>query len=98
MIRKQWGCTITRMLPVGPSQQGLAIAGFVLSFTVPILGLIFSWIALSGMKRTHNEEGKGLATAGLVISLVFVGLGCLWVIGLVSCLGAGMHLGLKRGG
>ncbi|MDB5322806.1 MAG: hypothetical protein JWN40_4437 [Phycisphaerales bacterium] len=78
--------------PVGQSQQGMAIAGFVLSLTVPLLGLIFSWVALSGMKRTRNEEGKGFATAGLIISLVFVGLACLWIIGLVSCLGAGLHV------
>jgi hypothetical protein len=69
----------------------MAIAGFVLSLTIPILGLIFSWVALNGMKKYHNEEGKGLATAGLIISLVFVALGCLWVIGVVSCLGAAMH-------
>jgi hypothetical protein len=74
--------------PIGPSQQGLAIAGFVLSFMIPLLGLIFSWVALSGMKRTGNEEGKGLATAGLIISIVIMGLGCLWVIGFVSCFGA----------
>jgi hypothetical protein len=80
--------------PVGPSQQGMAIAGFVLALTFPILGLIFSWVALSGMKKYHNDEGKGLATAGLIISVVLVGLGCLWVIGVVSCMGAGMHFRL----
>ena len=79
--------------PVGPSQQGMAIAGFVLALTFPILGLIFSWVALSGMKKYHNDEGKGLATAGLIVSVVLVGLGCLWVIGVVSCMGAGMHFG-----
>jgi len=62
----------------GPSQQGMAIAGFVLSFLMPLLGLIFSAVALSGMKRNHNDEGKGFATAGLVISIVIMGLWCLW--------------------
>lgn len=79
--------------PVGQSYNGLAIAGFVLSLMFPLLGLILSWVALSGMKRTGNLEGKGLATAGMVISSVFVGLACLWltaVIGIFGCMaGAG---------
>jgi len=63
----------------GASQQGMAIAGFVCSFLIPLLGLIFSCVALSGMKRSHNDEGKGLATAGLVISIVLMSLWCVWV-------------------
>jgi hypothetical protein len=43
-------------------------------------------------QRPVGPSQQGMATAGLIISLVFVGLGCLWVIGVVSCLGAGMHL------
>jgi hypothetical protein len=74
--------------PVGQSYNGMAIAGFVLSLTIPLLGVIFSWIALSGIKRTGNEEGKGLATAGMVISTVFLSLGCLWFIGVMTCMGA----------
>jgi hypothetical protein len=73
--------------PVGPSQQGMAIAGFVLSLTFVPLGFIFSLIALNGMKRTGNNEGKGLAIAGLVISSVFIAMGCLWIIGLATCFG-----------
>jgi hypothetical protein len=63
---------------LGQSQQGLAIAGFVCAFLIPLLGLIFSCVALSGMSRNHNDEGKGLATAGLVISIVLMAGGCLW--------------------
>src|SRR5258708_5590969 len=40
---------------VGPSQNGMAIAGLVLSFLAPLLGLIFSAIALSGMRRHNNR-------------------------------------------
>jgi hypothetical protein len=76
--------------PAGPSQQGMAIAGFVLSLTIPLLGLIFSWIALSGMKRTGNPEGRGFAVAGMVISGVLVGLACLWVVAVGTCMGAAM--------
>ena len=53
--------------------NGMCIAGFVLSFFISILGLIFSAI---GMKQAdeRNESGKGLATAGLVISIVFLAI------------------------
>jgi hypothetical protein len=66
----------------GPSHNGMAIAGFVLSLTIPLLGLIFSWIALNGMKQTRNDEGKGLATAGLIISIGF------WVVVVIAALAA----------
>jgi hypothetical protein len=65
---------------VGSSQQGMAITGFVLSFVFPLLGIIFSAIALSGMKRENNYEGHGLAQAGLVLSIIFVLLSCVWII------------------
>ena len=74
--------------PIGASYNGMAIAGFVLSLTFPLLGLIFSWIALSGIKRTGNEEGKGLAMAGMIISSVLMAMGCLWIMGAMMCVGA----------
>jgi hypothetical protein len=73
----------------GQSQQSLAIVGFVFSLLVPIVGLIISIIALNAMKTHGNYEGKGFATAGLVISVIFLVLGCL---GLALCSMAGsMH-------
>ena len=59
----------------GPSQQGFAIAGFVLALCGgALLGLIFSWIAIARMDKYHNNEGRGLAKAGLIISIVEFGL------------------------
>jgi hypothetical protein len=72
----------------GQSHNGMAIAGFVLSLVLPLFGLIFSLIALNGMKTSGNPEGKGLATAGLVISIVLLSLVCLYFIGLATCFGA----------
>jgi len=46
-----------------------AIVGFVCSFFIPLLGIIFSVIALGQIKRT-GERGRGLALAGLIISIV----------------------------
>lgn len=48
--------------------NGMAIAGFILSFFIPLLGLIFSIIGLKRSKETNN--GKGLSTAGIIISCV----------------------------
>ena len=74
--------------PPGSSQSGMAIAGFVCSLVFPLLGLIFSWIALAGMKRTGNEESKGFAVAGLVISIVFLSLTLLYCVGVLTCFAA----------
>jgi len=51
--------------------NGFAIAGFVTSLIAcaPV-GLILSAVALSQFKSDPNQKGKGLAIAGLVISLI----------------------------
>lgn len=61
----------------GPSQMGMAVGGFVCSllglFTccaLTIVGLVLSLVALSNMKRNRNYEGKGLATAGVVLAVI----------------------------
>ena len=50
------------------TSNGMAIAGFILSFFVPLLGLIFSIIGLKKVKETN--KGKGLSTAGVIISSI----------------------------
>lgn len=66
--------------PVVPPSKtnGLAIAGFVLAFLIPLLGLIFSIIGLVKAKD-HNGNGKGLAIAGIIISGIMLILGTLLV-------------------
>jgi peptidyl-prolyl cis-trans isomerase B (cyclophilin B) len=49
--------------------NGMAIASLVCAFLIFPLGIVFGHMALSQLKRT-NEEGHGLAVAGLVISYV----------------------------
>lgn len=60
--------------------NGFAIAGFVTSLVgIPFLGLIFGYIALDQIKK-RNQDGHGLALAGIIISFVYLGLaliGCL---------------------
>lgn len=54
--------------PKSNNSNGMATAGFVLSFFVPLLGLIFSILGLKKVKETNT--GKGLSTAGIIISSI----------------------------
>ena len=56
--------------PVQKGTNGFAIAGFILSFFGGLLGLIFSIIGL--VKAKKEGSPKGLAIAGLVISIVWL--------------------------
>ena len=52
----------------GEVSNGMATVGFILSFFVPLLGLIFSIMGLKKVKETNT--GKGLSTAGIIISSI----------------------------
>jgi hypothetical protein len=54
----------------GGGTNPLAIAGFITSLFLPIVGLVLSAIALGQIKRT-GQRGRGLAMAGLIIGIVF---------------------------
>lgn len=47
----------------------MAVAGFVCSFFVPILGWVFGGIGLSRASK-RNGKGKGLSIAGIAIASV----------------------------
>lgn len=51
------------------SWNGLAIAGFIVSFFSCVVGLILSIIGLKKVRQS-GENGKGLAIAGIIISAV----------------------------
>lgn len=65
------GCKIEAKEPAVESKKncGFAIAGFVLSLLVPILGLIFSCLAMNKIKKEPYLAGKGFAVAGIIISI-----------------------------
>ncbi len=60
------------------SVDGMAVAGFVLSLVglffwgviFGVMGLIFSAVALSRMRKDSSIGGKGLAIAGLVMGIL----------------------------
>jgi hypothetical protein len=49
----------------------MAILALVFAFLLPLVGFILALVALSKIKKS-NEGGKGLALAGLVLSIVFM--------------------------
>jgi hypothetical protein len=60
----------------------MAILGLVFAFVFSPLGIVFSAMGLSQTKK-RNEGGRGLAIAGLVLSIVFTLLGIALLIALV---------------
>ena len=63
---------MTSFNPIPPQKtNGLAVAGFVTGLVCcsPV-GIILSVIALSQISGDPSQKGKGLAQAGLIISIV----------------------------
>ena len=61
----------------------MAIAGLVLAFLMPFIGLIVSIIARKQCIQ-NNEDGQGLATAGIVISAVAMLFWVITIAGIVT--------------
>ena len=62
--------------PQSQKTNTMAIVSLVFAFLIPIVGLILSFVAKNQIKKT-GEQGAGLATAALVVSIVF------WVLGMI---------------
>ncbi len=59
-------------IPVdAPRQEGnaMAVAGFICSFFIPLLGWIFGGVGLAKAKK-RKGKGKGLSIAALVIASI----------------------------
>lgn len=54
--------------------KSFAILGLVLSIVTGIPGLIVSAIALKKFKESGETDGKGFATAGLIIGIVIAAI------------------------
>jgi hypothetical protein len=65
-----------------PGAPGLVVAGFVLSFLVPILGLILSACGLPEARR--RGAGETMAYFGIVASSFWILLALAFAIGLIS--------------
>ena len=67
--------------------NGMAITGFVLSFLCWPLGIIFSAIGMSQTGKDPSQGGRGLAIAGLIISLVSAVISIVYWGALMAALG-----------
>ncbi len=63
-----------------------AILGLIFAFVFWPLGLVFSIVALVQLK-SGKEKGKGLAIAGLILSIVFAVVTLLWWIFALAAFG-----------
>jgi Domain of unknown function (DUF4190) len=57
----------------------MAILALVFAFVFSPLGIIFGAVAKRQIART-GEQGRGLATAGFWLGIVFTALGVLWFV------------------
>jgi peptidyl-prolyl cis-trans isomerase B (cyclophilin B) len=73
--------------PSPPKVNGFAIAGLVCALPLALLGIIFSAIALGQINRSNGRQtGRGLAIAGLVISILMMVVGVLAAIAIPAFL------------
>lgn len=62
----------------------IVIIAFVLSFILPIVGLVLGIIALKKVNKTEERSGKGLAIAAIVIGAVLTIPAMIMIIGAMS--------------
>ena len=68
--------------PMQPRWNSLAIAGFIFSFLISLVGLILSIIALNQINKSGGtQKGKGLALAGIIISALSIIATLLLILG-----------------
>ena len=61
--------------PIQTKANGMAIAGFILAFLIPLLGWIFGGIGLKNASKCNS--GKGLAIAALIVATLN------WILGML---------------
>jgi hypothetical protein len=66
-----YGAPPPPMAPQPQGRSGLAIAGFILAFFLPLIGFILSLIAIF-KTGAGKAKGRGLAVAGVIISVVIM--------------------------
>ena len=66
--------------PVQQKTNTFALVGFICSFFVPIVGLVFSILGFNQIKKNPSEGGRGLAIAGIIISSILILISILYLI------------------
>jgi preprotein translocase subunit SecG len=63
----------------------MAVVAFILSFFVPIVGLILGYISRKDIDQSGGRlSGRGLATAAIVLNWIWIAFIVIWIIGAVS--------------
>ena len=65
--------------PPAQKTNTMAILGLVFAFVFAPLGIVFSALGLKQTKE-RNEGGRGLALAGLIVSIIFTIFWVIWLI------------------
>lgn len=74
----------TPLNPFNPATSGFAIVSLILSLLgFSILGVIFGHVAKSEIRKT-GKQGRGMATAGLVIGYIGCAFWTLFIISVVA--------------
>lgn len=60
--------------PYADNYSGLSVAGLILSFISPLIGLILSIVAHNEAKRTGSLKTASMSKAGIIVSSVFLGI------------------------
>ena len=60
--------------PYADSYSAMSIAGLILAFFQPLIGLILSIIAHNEAKRTGSQKSQSMSKAGIIISAVLLGI------------------------
>lgn len=68
--------------PASTGTPGLAIAGLILAFVAPLIGLILSLVARSKVKKT-GSSGKGLTLAGIIVGALGTLAGVIWIVAII---------------
>jgi hypothetical protein len=79
--------------PYPPVQLGtntLAILALVFAFVFAPAAIVLGAVARKQIKRT-GEQGMGLATAGLVLGIVFTAISVLWILAVVVFFASAVH-------
>jgi preprotein translocase subunit SecG len=63
----------------------MAVVAFILSFFVPIVGLILGYISRKEIDQSGGRiSGRGFATAAIVLNWIWIAFIVIWIIGAVS--------------
>ena len=69
----------------GTTTSTMAVVAFILSFFVPIVGLILGYISRKDIDQSGGRlTGRGFATAAIILNWIWIAFIVIWIIGAVS--------------